>query len=95
MEKKPTRKPTQPMWHGDEVADAPAGEAEAGADRAAGRTPDRHPGNDDEPTAEPLPRAEPMSPKEERDNQERKRQAAAEDHAADKKAGRGTGPKNL
>jgi hypothetical protein len=95
MEKKPTGKPNQPIWRGDEVADAPPGEAEAAADRAAGRTPDRHQGEGEAPTDPAAPPTERMSSEEERENQERKREAAAEDHAADKKTGGGTAPRNL
>ena len=89
-------RPRGDEWKGDEVADAPPGEAEAAADRAGGRTPvDAAEQREDEETAlPPSPRRAAASSADDRQNQELKRQAAAEEHEADRKAGTGTAPKN-
>jgi hypothetical protein len=80
-------------WHGEEVADAPGDEAERAADRAAGRTPGpshREALTPDESRA-PVRR----SRDDDLENQEEKRQAAADDHAADRAAGTKRSPKSL
>jgi hypothetical protein len=75
------------------VADAPDGQAEEDADIAAGRVPGYRSGEDRDPTESPEPVR--MAPDEERQNEELKREAAAEDHEADRAQGRGTAPKNM
>jgi hypothetical protein len=79
-------------WHGQEMAREPAGVAERKAARAENRMPKRRGDEDDLP---PIPHAPPMSDEEVRVTQELKRQAAVEDHEADRAAGTGTAPKNL
>jgi hypothetical protein len=92
------RQKPQTPWKGDEVEDAPDGAAEDAADRAAGRERVRADADILRP-AESLdgervaPR--PMSAEDDRENQEEKREAAAEDHAQDRENGTGTAPKNL
>jgi hypothetical protein len=93
------QRPRGDEWKGDEVADAPPGEAEAAADRAAGRTPvdaGGAAGQREEEEAGPAasPRRAAASRADDRQNQELKRQAAVEEHEADRKAGTGTAPKN-
>lgn len=84
-------------WKGDEVADAPPGDAEAAADRAAGRGPfDARRAQEEREAvenAEPAPTA--RLSRENRREQELKREAAVEDHAADRAAGTGTAPKKI
>jgi hypothetical protein len=84
---------SETSWHGQEVTDESGGEAEAAADRAAGRGPGRprEPDTSDDEGVEPVQ----MTPEESQVNAEEKRRAAAEDHQRDRKEGRGTAPKNL
>ena len=80
-------------WHGQEVTDESDGQAEAAADRAAGRGPGRPRETNlfEDDAADPVQ----MTPEETLENLEEKRRAAAEDHERDRKEGRGTAPKNL
>jgi hypothetical protein len=84
-------------WKGDEVQDAPDGAAEEAAARAEGNEPvpidaaNPPEALDDEDRVAPRR----MSPGDERENQEEKREAAAEDHERDREQGTGTAPKNL
>ncbi|HXI57318.1 MAG TPA: hypothetical protein VNO55_14720 [Polyangia bacterium] len=80
-------------WHGQEVTDESDGQAEAAADRAAGRGPGRLRETNmfEDDAAETVA----MTPEETLENLEEKRRAAAEDHERDRKEGRGTAPKNL
>jgi hypothetical protein len=85
----------QNRWKGDAVAEAPEGEAEAGADRAAGREPVVEP-IESPPPADPgrfQPRK--STPEDDREIQREKRQAAIEQHAEDREEGTGTAPKNM
>jgi hypothetical protein len=87
-------RPSSPSpWRGEEVERAPDGQAEAAADRAEGHVPASRQGEDLAPD-EIIDPVE-MAPEDARENQEEKRQAAAEDHEADRAQGRGTAPKNL
>jgi hypothetical protein len=81
-------------WKGDAVAEAPAGESEAAADRVAGREPAVHPR--ESPPPDPgrfQPRK--LSPEDDREIDDEKREAAIEQHADDRATGNGTAPKNI
>ncbi len=89
-------------WKGDEVTDKTGGQAEAAAERAAGRGPvsgasakgDR---SEDRgrPDHGPHRTAKKVDAGEADRIAEAKRQAAAEQHEADRAAGTGTAPKNI
>ena len=84
----------QKHWKGDAVADAPAGESEAAADRVAGREASVHPR---EPPPPNPGRFQPrkLTPEDDREIDAEKREEAIERHAEDRQTGNGTAPKNM
>jgi hypothetical protein len=86
-------RPSSEAWHGEEVADAPGDQAERDADFGAGRAPG--PAREEELASDELTEPRRMSPDDERENQEEKREAAAGDHADDRAAGVKRSPKSL
>jgi hypothetical protein len=92
--------PHPPEWKGDGVAPAPTGEAEAAASRAEGNGP--VPPGSAAPEPPPGRTGKKHSTQqgyalggEDPENVEEKRQAAVEDHEADRAAGTGTAPKKI
>lgn len=81
-------------WKGDAVAESPAGESEAAADRVAGREPEVHPRESPPPNAGRF-QPKKSTPADDREIQAEKQEEAIERHADDRAAGTGTAPKNL
>jgi len=84
----------QKQWKGDAVADAPAGESEAAADRVAVREASPHPRESPPPNPGRFqPRK--LTPEDDREIDAEKREEAIERHAEDRQTGNGTAPKNM
>lgn len=84
----------QKQWKGDAVADAPAGESEAAADRVGGREASVHPRQPPPPNPGRFqPRK--LTPEDDREIDAEKREEAIERHAEDRQTGNGTAPKNM